>query len=216
MYAIAAGAAGVGVLALAKPAEARIIYTPANQLCPCKLDLNHGGTVDFIIHSHYFPFTHSMLVEAASGNAVVGTLTSMEPISWAAALKQGSRIGRSRRFFSHGSYGQAMAEVSYNSSGPGTWIRGPWVNVKNRYLGVRFQVRGKTHYGWARLTVHVGSGNGLPITATLTGYAYETIPNKPIIAGQEHGKDEATLGHLATGASAIPAWRVKPTAATSH
>jgi hypothetical protein len=48
------------------------------------------------------------------------------------------------------------------------------------------------------------------------GHAYETIPNKSIIAGQTHGKHEATLGHLATGASAIPAWRVKPTAATTH
>jgi len=33
-YALAAGAAGMGVLALAKPAEARIIHTPANRLCP--------------------------------------------------------------------------------------------------------------------------------------------------------------------------------------
>jgi len=50
------------------------------------------------------------------------------------------------------------------------------------------------------------------ITATLTGYAYETIPNKPIIAGKTHGKDvitlqDASLGHLAAGASAILAWR---------
>ncbi len=50
--------------------------------------------------------------------------------------------------------------------------------------------------------------------ALLTGYAYETIPNKPIIAGKTHGKDvitlePASLGHLARGASAIPAWRGK-------
>jgi hypothetical protein len=32
-------------------------------------------------------------------------------------------------------------------------------------------------------------------TATLTGYAYETIPNKSIIAGKTHGKNAATLGH---------------------
>jgi hypothetical protein len=59
------------------------------------------------------------------------------------------------------------------------------------------------------------------ITAVLTGYAYETIPGKPIITGKTKGPDvvtlqPATLGHLATGASAIPAWRVKQTAATSH
>jgi len=54
----------------------------------------------------------------------------------------------------------------------------------------------------------------ISITATLTGYAYETIPNKPIIAGKTHGPDvitlqDASLGHLARGASAIPSWRAK-------
>ena len=42
----------------------------------------------------------------------------------------------------------------------------------------------------------------------LTGYAYETVPNKPIIAGKTKGPDVATLpmetragtlGHLALG-----------------
>jgi len=34
---------------------------------------------------------------------------------------------------------------------------------------------GRTHYGWARLTVR-GNPNS-KIFATLTGYAYETVPN---------------------------------------
>jgi hypothetical protein len=46
------------------------------------------------------------------------------------------------------------------------------------------------------------------ITATLTGYAYETVPNKPIIAGKTKGPDVITvqpdtapgsLGRLALG-----------------
>ena len=41
------------------------------------------------------------------------------------------------------------------------------------------------------------------ITATLIGYAYETIPNKSIIAGKTKGADvtvqHGTLGHLAMG-----------------
>jgi hypothetical protein len=46
----------------------------------------------------------------------------------------------------------------------------------------------------------------------LTGYAYETISGKGIIAGKTKGPDvttvlPATLGHLAAGASAIPALR---------
>ena len=59
------------------------------------------------------------------------------------------------------------------------------------------------------------------ITATLTGYAYETIPGKGIVAGQTKGPDvtaldPAHLGRLAAGASATPAWRMKQTSATTH
>jgi hypothetical protein len=64
------------------------------------------------------------------------------------------------------------------------------------------------------------------VSATLTGYAYETIPNKPIIAGKTRGTDEvsgvehpspasfsaadsepATLGLLAMGSPALSIWR---------
>jgi hypothetical protein len=79
---------------------------------------------------------------------------------------------------------------------------GSWVNVKNRCLGVKFKIKGKIHYGWARLSVQVQFP--LTITATLTGYAYETIPNKAIIAGKTKGPEDsaeqpATLGRLALG-----------------
>jgi hypothetical protein len=59
---------------------------------------------------------------------------------------------------------------------------GKWANVNNHYLGLSFKIRGKIHYGWARLSVAVQQDH--KITATLTGYAYETIPKKEIHAGQ--------------------------------
>ena len=52
------------------------------------------------------------------------------------------------------------------------------------------------------MTVKIDSKTGA-ITAILTGYAYETTPNKKSIAGQTHGGDEATLGRLAQGASGV-------------
>jgi hypothetical protein len=84
---------------------------------------------------------------------------------------------------------------------------GEWGNdgkgLKNRYLGFRFAIKNKAHYGWARVSV-----SEYPFAATLTGYAYETIPNKPIIAGKTARRDvitmrsdgaPATLGSLAVG-----------------
>jgi len=83
----------------------------------------------------------------------------------------------------------------------------------DRYLGLRFSIKGKIHYGWARLNVKVAEGSDFDITATLTGYAYETIPNKPIVAGKIKGTDvieavePASLGHLAQGSAELAAWR---------
>jgi hypothetical protein len=77
---------------------------------------------------------------------------------------------------------------------------GQWFNEVRKYLGFKFSAKGNVHYGWARLTTHLAK------QAVVTGYAYETIPNKPIITGKIKGPDVITvqtgsLGALAAGAS---------------
>jgi hypothetical protein len=64
---------------------------------------------------------------------------------------------------------------------------------------------------------HAYGKGDLIITGTLTGYAYETVANKPIIAGKTKGPDvitarPASLGHLAHGASGLSAWRAQSSA----
>jgi hypothetical protein len=211
MYALAASAAGVGVLALAAPAEARIVYTPTHHVIAegghYRLDVNHDGITDFSLQAQithttgYSGFYASLSAVPAAGNGVEGW-TGSRP--WASALKAGGRIG-SRHYFP----GKVMAFYCspFCSGGPS----GSWVNVNNRYLGLQVKIGGKIHYGWARLNVKI---QGSSIVGTLTGYAYETVPGKPIKAGQTKDGDDATvqpasLGHLAQGASAISAWRGK-------
>ena len=57
-YALAAGAAGVTILALALPAEARIVYTATHvklvQGIPFPIDLNKDGIVDFFLIQYFF------------------------------------------------------------------------------------------------------------------------------------------------------------------
>jgi hypothetical protein len=98
------------------------------------------------------------------------------------------------------------ADSFYDFGGP----KGYWLSKQLRvvgYLGLRFQVHGKTHYGWARLRV-VSNFPDERLDATLLGYAYETVPNKAIIAGKTRGADTitlpmetkaGTLGYLALG-----------------
>jgi hypothetical protein len=228
MYAIAAGAAGVGILALAQPAEAKIVYTPANIRIPHNgviyLDLNHDGISDFSAWSYsqnvrtFTAFT-ILGVQPQNRNNEIWGMQSVG-IWWAAALRKNVQIG-SNSAFKQASY-LYMAYVGREHghlSG-----HGPWIGNKRTYLGLKFKIDGKTHYGWARF--HVLAPRTSPVTArlivaTLTGYAYETIPGKAIIAGKTKGPDvttvdPASLGHLAAGASAIPVWRVNRTAATPH
>ena len=52
-YALAASAAGVGILALTLPSEAEIVYTPGDHVInkghSYNLDLNNDGTTDFTL-----------------------------------------------------------------------------------------------------------------------------------------------------------------------
>src|SRR5215471_14464671 len=57
-YFMAASAAGVGVLALTQTADAKIVYTPANQTISPRstfgLDLNADGVTDFTFENFYY------------------------------------------------------------------------------------------------------------------------------------------------------------------
>jgi hypothetical protein len=188
MYAIAASAAGVGALALAQPAAAKVVYTPTHQLIGANgvfnVDLNKDGTVDFLIQQWNYgnwSSNNQLLADPAVGNGVVGKKYL------AAALLSGVPIGPSQNFIAGGSNGEIMLSVSHFTTGGTSYVHGSWANVRNRYLGLKFQIRGETHYGWARLSVQ---RQQFHFTALLTGYAYETAPNTAIKAGQT--SDDAT------------------------
>jgi hypothetical protein len=221
-YAAAAAAAGVNLLALASPAEAKIVYTHAHKSIlfngpPVLLDLNHDGVTDFsfmnITTESVDSHPRSLLVNGGPSNSIRGRGSwSRRHAVFASALKKGLTIGPNKSYF-YGSRG-LMANIG---AGPyGFYTAGQWFYTSNRYLGLKFMINGHVHYGWARVAVTLTSDG---IQATLTGYAYETIPNKPIIAGQTHGADDdeqppsasitqpakqpSTLGVLALGAPAL-------------
>src|ERR1700686_1568612 len=100
-YAVAASAAGVGILASGQVAEAKIVYTPAHKHInvngpTINLDLNHDGITDVIFKAVYY---HSgkdtggslwLAPRAESGGAV--KVASFN-VYWAAALPKGPNVG---------------------------------------------------------------------------------------------------------------------------
>jgi hypothetical protein len=190
-YALAASAAGVSMLALAQPADAKVVYTPVHQVIGqngvYNLDLNHDGTVDFLIQewNQGFSSSNELLADGALGNAIEGSRF------YAAALQAGASIGPNQKFVSGAGNGEVMVQITHFTTGGTSYVHGLWANVRNRYLGLKFQIDGQTHYGWARVSVQ---RQAYHLAATLTGYAYETTPNTGIQAGQT---DENTDNSLA-------------------
>jgi hypothetical protein len=89
-----------------------------------------------------------------------------------------------------------MGWVGYRRYGSSSSSGGQWLYARRRYLGLQFVIGEQVHYGWARLSVSLKAGE---IAATLTGYAYETVPNKPIITGKTKGSDVITLDPATLG-----------------
>ena len=209
-YALAASAAGVGMLALAQPSEAKIVYTKAHQqIAPntrYNLDLNHDRITDFT----FLDYSNGgvLNLNIPRGNFVRGYSTNSRNSSssarYASALRAGAKVGPGKKYLPPGSCRASSCFVGmafYLSNTFGFFVGGPWLNATNRYLGLKFLISGKTHYGWARLDSYCAK---FICNALLTGYAYETIPNKAIITGKTKGPDVntvegASLGHLARG-----------------
>jgi hypothetical protein len=202
MYALAASAAGVSLLALAQSAEARIVYTKTYQHLPVNkaflLDLNHDGIADFKLS--YGVYKGWNLRVSRFRNRLNEVWGAPSTGNYVSALPSGVRIRADKRFGTD-SFMAGCPSASGYSCKVGI---GLWYNVKNRYLGLKFVIKGKFHYGWARLSV----GTKRHPNPVLTGYAYETIPNKAIITGKTKGPDiiaaqPRTLGYLAQGSTAV-------------
>ena len=232
--------AGAGAVTLSPSADAEIVYTPAEIKLTqgvLHIDLNHDDTNDFALHNIEFNesgssnYPHGDLQVTPDGNKIVAVL-GLQRYRQAFAVRSGFPIGPDspKPFVALPSRGLEMAyafcyplkAVQDCNSG------GYWKDVTARYLGVRFEINGEVHYGWARFSVAVSQGYIPLIKAKLTGYAYETEPNKTILAGDRGLGPEAstgdghpldanlttdriqqflTLGQLSLGSIGLDAWR---------
>ena len=233
-YALAAGAAGVSMLA-ASPAEAKVVYTPAKVTVSLGgtllYDLNPAGapTAPFLLAAN-FTSPASLYWDTISFNPRTsgarfvkgaGTSWSIAPMQKGAAIGPGRNFGGARGFV--GTIGPYGGGTYKNHDG--------FKFGQTTYIGFKFLISGETHYGWARVTLDYSNIPKRRLIAHLTGYAYETTANLPIKAGQTSGPAAAepqaalqlpegregsadtsvgfrqSLGTLALGAAGLAAWR---------
>jgi hypothetical protein len=186
------------VLGFSRGLYAEIVYTAANETVEgtgiLKIDLNHDGVTDvsivsiggggYVCNKHFVPSPWGHVY------AMPGRGSATVEKSWAfsntfgnlvLAFSSGAKISSQDAFHSAEGLMLAYGSCVYPNSGD-------WQNVTNLYLAIRFQINGQAHYGWARLTVLEKPVNPFIHTPgpiiTLTGYAYESVPGAPIVAGQ--------------------------------
>jgi hypothetical protein len=190
-FAIATIVVGVGLLALALPAEAQIVYTPTNITIGLNssynLDVNNDGVTDFTITTEDFGYLQPPWLLL---NGSVSETAASENGALIGPLSEGDEIGPDQVFSGGTADLESFSRKCSKQKGGGCWYKhsGPWaVDLKGkRYLGLSFQRNGETYYGWVQLTLLIppapweGSVEGVK----LSGYAYESTPGVPINAGQ--------------------------------
>jgi hypothetical protein len=179
-YALAAGAVIFGA---ARPAEANtIVYTPTfTPMGPgntLSLDLNHDGVGDFTFQTEFHISSSSFFQRSSRRLDVSGDLAGNSVMgSGPLVLTTGAYIGPSQAF-QQSAFMAGAAETRrivlpsyHSSSSSGSW--GNWRNA-NGFLGLRFQIGGKTHYGWAQLWVYANPFDAevIPVLEGSAGLAF--------------------------------------------
>jgi hypothetical protein len=131
---------------------------------------------------------------ASSLSGVIGVPLDQFGANNALPLAAGQEIGPGAagyQWFSDPSFGSDLS-ATYDGGADGPLQVGLFTGLESAYLGLQFQEGGQTYYGWARVGVPYAGLDAV----WLYDYAYETVPNTPILAGQGEVPEPATLSLL--------------------
>jgi hypothetical protein len=180
-----------GVIAAGSSVNAQIVYTdidPDVMLSDSSfyIDLDNNDTADFaIVHINYSYGSTSFLnlvgLQALRNNEVLGDTIVSATYSYVsflpAVLNADDDIDASKEVWYNSYYGMMYYNGVYGSF---NFTGGNWGNASDKYLGLRFKIDNKWHYGWARVDI---TANGSAFI--VKDYAYESYPEKHILAGKQ-------------------------------
>lgn len=140
------------------------------------LDFNNDGTDDFAIRHN--GSNSLLLYPLGSNNDFLGSGGSNYAYPY--ALSSGALVssGATGSWLNNG-FSVGNASLNYGSYSSNCSF-GNWCDVSDRFLGLRFNLGGNTHYGWARLDV-----NAIGDVWSVKDFAYNTVADEAILTGQE-------------------------------
>ena len=171
------------ILSSSSVGNAAIIYTdivPDTTLSTdgsvYNIDLNNDNIQDFSVSLDIDSAYQSAGFQNVSGNNYVSSGGDVRVLS--AGITISSSIYSSSYWGSDlgtGAYKDNLGFLGINSSS----TNGPWQGGQsNKFVGVRFDISGSTHFGWIRLSIPIGFGS-----VTVHDYAYESVAGVSIVTG---------------------------------
>ncbi|GEM_PF-3540745 len=178
-------------------ANSQVIYTDVNPDYSGSLgssyaiDFDNDGVDDIILQnsvsssqSYYFSsFIRALYANPQGDNEVLGSGSG--GFTYPYALNSGNMISSNADgvFFNNSNTNSLNWNYGFSYFGYTYSVNdGNWVGVTDKYLGVKFDISGETHYGWVRLDVNEDS------SFIVKDFAYEATPNTGILAGDQ-GED---------------------------
>jgi len=172
---MAYSATALGLIVPSQKSDAQILYTDLHE------DRQFGDTSSFIFDLNYDNFHDLMVFQGFSATAQMIMLQraqdteilaqSQNSYMYPFALSANYQLDTINKNWRIRDFG------TMNFQGSNAY--GYWQGVTDKYLGLKIKIKGKAHFGWARLDV---AQNGKSFV--VKDYAFEFTPEKPIKTGE--------------------------------
>jgi len=155
---------------------------------PLLLDLNADEVIDFYLSSVLLenndrPYLYLFINrKTPNQNKIIVRPGEELPLNalWAIPLEKNFKIWENASADAQWSDDQQKtALLNVTDDGSIRTFGGEWIGKKDKYLGLKFKIAGKYHYGWLRIS-HKANEAKLAIL----DYAYNKEPETSILAGQ--------------------------------
>jgi hypothetical protein len=163
---------------------AQVVYTDVNPdslvTSQYELDLNNDGTPEFLIEKT----TDSGIdivqaIGLSNQDSLIGYYAGFPAITgYPSALSSNEVIDGTSTFVDEGVMGGDHELIMEDAD---------WPDGFNRYLGLKFNINGETHYGWAKIKISTDY-----VAFTITEYAYNATAEEAINSGITSIEDPST------------------------
>ncbi|SFN54933.1 Por secretion system C-terminal sorting domain-containing protein [Bizionia echini] len=186
------GALSVAIAGVAN-ANGQIVYTDIADVTldgtnvSYALDLDNNGVQDYLLRvnpTSGTPFAFIIPVTGSyyNSNGVVGF--SSGPYNYPSNLANGENIANTSPFMATSQRG----DLNFNGC---AYSGSQFCDGMDGFLGFSFDISSNTHYGWARVQVSSDA-----TTMIIKDYAYNSVADAPINAGQTLSTDEFALNSV--------------------